>query len=612
MGFAPRMLMGALAALLLAAAPATARAAAIPTEAAPGRTLFAVDGGRAELSAGVALPGGGAVLAGVLKGSGRVYIAKVSSGGALDGSFGSGGIAAVDANLAFEQILVQPDGRILLVGMSSRRGHFAELGWDEPHGYLVVERLNADGSIDRGYGKEGTARTTLEGGCYCHQIAVLTSAGELVVTGQQPVTVAHPWGSEKTHRWALARLTAAGSLDTGFGVGGVSVVAAERGVGLSIEASSGETLIAQGQAEVKGADGSSGPANLMTRIMGSGALDPAYAGGKPFALPVYAIDDSYGQTPEPLEALAEPDGRTIVETFPVPANPGRPKRDLGVGLVGYDASGALDRSFGYAGYLELEEPAEPSGSLLVGEPGATILAIHRRGSLDAAANPASVPGLLELERVTPTGRIDLSFAGPPGKPLRIPFGGGYGDPLPGTRYSYPEQTFTLGQNSFLGAHSTPEPLRMSDGSMLLAGNVSLTAPQRGGSSERTTNRFALAALTPQLDFNTATGAPAPRPALTVVAPPQTARRDVSRRGVALVLGSSAPGLARIDLYAGNHLLAHRLTCLLEAGSSTVEVPLSRRARRLLGARPHLGLRVTATFRDLFADGAAASAALRLR
>ena len=71
-------------AILGFAAPAPARA--VPVETAPGRLLIPVAGGRASLDAGVALPEGGALLAGTVEGSGRVYVAKVTSTGALDPS----------------------------------------------------------------------------------------------------------------------------------------------------------------------------------------------------------------------------------------------------------------------------------------------------------------------------------------------------------------------------------------------------------------------------------------------------------------------------------------------------------------------------------------------
>ena len=105
-------------AVVLLLAPSHAAAA---VEVAPGRVTFPVANGRARLTTAAPVPGGGAVLAGAVEGSGRVYVAKVSETGALEQSFGSGGVATIDAELALEQMIVRPDGRILLVGIHSAR-----------------------------------------------------------------------------------------------------------------------------------------------------------------------------------------------------------------------------------------------------------------------------------------------------------------------------------------------------------------------------------------------------------------------------------------------------------------------------------------------------------
>ena len=213
--------------------------------------MFAVGGGRATLDAGVALPEGGALLAGSVQHSGRVYIAKVTPAGALDPSFGSGGVATVDAQLALDQVLVQQDGRILLVGRRSPTGFVSELRWDAPHLPLVAVRLNPDGSVDHSYGADGTARTGIQGGCQCDRVAVLGAGGTLIVTGQNETKVRRSWGTEAVYTWVLARLSAAGALDPTFGARGVAVVPGEDGVGLSLEAGPDGSLIAQGQQQVK-------------------------------------------------------------------------------------------------------------------------------------------------------------------------------------------------------------------------------------------------------------------------------------------------------------------------------------------------------------------------
>ncbi len=605
----PRALAALAAALTLAIAAQPAAAMPEP-EAAPGRVLLPVAGGRAHLVTGVALPGGGALLSGAVEGSGTVYLAEVGPGGALEESFGSGGVAAIPARLAFEQVLVAPDGHILLVGMQSARGHFAELRRDEPHGWLVAVRLNPDGSLDRTYGTDGTARTTLEGGCFCHRIALERPGGGLVLTGQRPVTIRHRWGTQRTSAWALVALTPGGALDPSFGSRGVAVVPGEAGAGLSLEAGPDGSLIAQGQTEVRekapGGGFEEGPANLMTRLTSTGAPDPSYAAGKPFKLPVFSLDDSYGQTPVPLAASTGPDGRVLVETI-VPGNHGRSERSLGFGLVAYDPSGRLDTSFGSGGWLNFEEGREPTGSLLLREQDGSILAIHGRAQPPATtgglAEPPTGSSVLEAEQITPAGAFDPAFAPPPGAAATIAFGGGAGEALPDIHDPVAEVTQALVENSFLESQSEALALQLSGGSLLLAGTVTLATPGRHGAEAQ---RFALAFLTPSFALDGAAGGPARPPSVTLGSARPVARPYVYRVRVPFSVKSSGPGLARIELFAGRRLIARRTVALMDGTRRRflVQVPLN--GRRYLHRHRRARVRAVLTFRDLFGQQASAT------
>lgn len=607
MGFTPRVLGTALAtAALLAGAPA-APCAAVQVEQAPGRVLFAVGGGRATLDAGIALPEGGALLAGSVPHSGRVYIAKVTSAGALDPSFGSGGVATVDAQLALDQMLVQQDGRILLVGRHSPRGFVSELRWDTPHLPLVAVRLNADGSIDRSYGAGGTARTGIEGGCQCSRVAVLGADGLLTVTGQNETKVRRSWGTEAVYTWVLARLSAAGAFDPAFGARGVAVVPGEQGVGLSLEAGPGGSLTAQGQQQVKekSSEGgvTTGPANLMTRITRAGAIDPGYGSGVPFRLPVFSLDDSYGQVPEPLEASTDAGGNVVVETV-VPGNHAPKERGIGVGLVAYDPSGRPDATFGYGGYLNFEELPEPAGSFLVREPDASVLAIHAAGVPEEAdvlredlrREPRTVPSLLQAERITPRGAFDLTFAAPPGRPTPVAFGGGGDEELPDIHDPFGEERQALGENTLLS--SRPLVLPLAGGSLLVGGTVWL-AP----SGRTVTNRFGFAILTPSFALDPAAGGPAKAPSVALSAPRRLSRPFVYRVRLPFSVRSSGPGLTRIELFAARHLVARRVIATAAGARRRVLVQVPLSGRRFLHAHRRARVRAVAVFRDLFGQQA---------
>ena len=346
----------------------------------------------------------------------------------------------------------------------------------------------------------------------------------------------------------------------------------------------------------------------MTRLLPDGALDRSYAGGTPFQLPVFGLDDSYGQVPEPLESVVEPDGRVVLETVVRP-NPGRPKDDIGIGLVAYDAAGRPDTTFGYGGHLDLEG-GEASGSLLFPLPDGGILAAHRRVLSSAREERHAVAGIIEFQRVSPSGVLDDSFVRPPGLAVEVPFGGGIGDPSPLSRFTYPEADSSVDQDTFLGKRTTPMFVPQPDGGVLLAGTVSLIAPAAPRVPGRATDRFAIAALSPSLTLNTEAGGPSRPPTLTVAAPEQSAGGDIAHRRV-LIAQSSAPGLAQVEVFCGRRLLGRKVAALLDSSRTRIPVPLSDSARRYLRAKPRAHLHATVTLRDLLADLAAARISFQL-
>ena len=151
--------------------PAAAHAADPgPTvSAAPGRVVFAVDAGIAMhnvdavgASLAAALPDGGTLMLGFGDASHAVlHIAKLDARGALDRSFGGGGVASLPAPPAGRSLftpshlLRQSDGKLLIV--STRDASPSPMA---PY-QLQVTRLNADATIDRSYGTDGTAATSI-------------------------------------------------------------------------------------------------------------------------------------------------------------------------------------------------------------------------------------------------------------------------------------------------------------------------------------------------------------------------------------------------------------------------------------------------------------------
>jgi uncharacterized delta-60 repeat protein len=132
---------------------------------------------------------------------GNMQVARMTVKGALDTTFGAGGIATVDfGGTEFgEAIARQADGRVLVAGRSSVGG-------------AVVARLRATGALDPDFGSGG--RVTLPGG---------GSLSAVLVQPDRNIVVAGNAGGSAM--MTVTRLKPDGSLDATFGSGGTTTVA---------------------------------------------------------------------------------------------------------------------------------------------------------------------------------------------------------------------------------------------------------------------------------------------------------------------------------------------------------------------------------------------------
>ena len=140
----------------------------------------------------------------------EIWVARfMSSGIAADMSFGVNGliIAEVGPSDDFGKALaIMPDGKIIVAG-STWSGHSA---FD-----IVVLRFQTDGQPDTDFGNEGRVITDLSGS-FDDAIGIgLQSDGKIVVGGSATVN-----GFDD---FALVRYTSNGTLDPGFGFGGISL-----------------------------------------------------------------------------------------------------------------------------------------------------------------------------------------------------------------------------------------------------------------------------------------------------------------------------------------------------------------------------------------------------
>ncbi len=155
---------------------------------------------------GVALarqPDGRLLVAGRSTTAGAI-VARLRSNGTLDPSFGGGdGRVALPGGGSASEVLVQPDGKLLVAGNAAG----AEA--------MTVNRLLPDGTPDLGFGGgDGVATVDVAPLADSAAGAALQPDGRIVLAGS----------SQASGDMAVARLLADGSPDPGFGSAGIATV----------------------------------------------------------------------------------------------------------------------------------------------------------------------------------------------------------------------------------------------------------------------------------------------------------------------------------------------------------------------------------------------------
>jgi uncharacterized delta-60 repeat protein len=562
-----RALLLTVASLGLLASSVTAASATVRTVTrAPGRVVFPVDGGvisknvdGGSAEAAVALPGGGALLAG------DGYAAELNADGSPNPAFGDGGVARIAGGPpAFRvwQALRQDDGSFVLAGSGP-----ALSGLQLPQ--VVLRRIRPDGTPDATFGTAGTAVLPIQSSCEgCNSVALLPD-GRIVVTGntgrQSPAIAHDPNAIPQTH-WVVARLTPAGALDPSFGVAGIATLPPAAAGGYAVSALANGDLLSRGNARL--ATGRGG--QLLVRLLPSGALDPTFNGGAPVPL-VAGTGLAFG-------VLPNPDGTVVV--------------DLGGALARYTPAGALDPTFGAGGIAQV---GPNDLSQLLPAPAGAVIVVHQS---DLA------PGHQQVERVSATGAVDPTLGGPSGLSLTLGFGGGGSTFLVSQR---PLPQPPLAQNTFRAGLY----LVRADGSYLVVGGVHVSQATGEGAGFSIFD-FAAAALTPAFAPDTSFGGPAIPLRAAVRVPAQTAATDRRRHGVRVTLDASAPGLARVVIKTHGRVIAQSVLPVFAAGRKTLPVELTAFGNQWLSRHHPVAVSVTATARDLLTATATATASGSLR
>lgn len=287
-------------------------------------------------------PDGRVVLGGVSDRSGSrdFALARYNPDGSLDGSFGQGGRLVTPVRPLTTDIIhglaLQPDGRIVAAGVT-----YDDTVSLRPHGNFMVVRYTPDGVLDLGFGVGGIVTTAFDGESYDEPYAVVLQPDGGIVLGGVSNTgggIGRLFGADNL---ALARYLPNGLLDSSFGQGGKVIVDA----GSMQESIRALALDRQGR--LVGAGRTNGEKRgdlLMARFLRDGSLDQNFGTTRP-GLTVTDL----GTAEEGLSAVVlAPDGTIVAGGIVAP----EPHGDLTV--VRYDSTGHFDRSFAHAGVATVD------------------------------------------------------------------------------------------------------------------------------------------------------------------------------------------------------------------------------------------------------------------
>jgi uncharacterized delta-60 repeat protein len=245
-------------------------------------------------------------------------LARYNEDGTPDTSFGQGGQLTTDFDGFNDDafaLLVQPDGKLVAVGSAKNPSRFYD---------FALARYRRNGQLDKSFGEGGKVRTDFGKADFDRaRSAVLQPDGKIVAVG---FTIFDGGG---TQPFAAARYAPDGSLDPGFGNGGLLQITfgsiAQTAYQVLLQPDGKLVMVGFPSTESSDSD------FLLARCWPDGSLDPDFGvGGK--------VRTSFGKLNGGARGAAlHPDGRIVAAGFQATAGP----RSVQVAVARYLGGGAM-------------------------------------------------------------------------------------------------------------------------------------------------------------------------------------------------------------------------------------------------------------------------------
>lgn len=272
-------------------------------------------------------------------------LARYTAAGALDSTFGTGGIVTTPIGSADDHAwgaAIQSDGKIVVAGQSFTSPSESD---------AVVARYTSDGDLDSAFGTGGIVTT---------DIGPLDGLSDVAIQPDGKIVGAGFGLIDDNSESVLVRYTDAGDLDPTFGTGGiVTTITEAQDSAIAMALQPDGKIVAAGTSDNNG-----DPDFAVARFTSDGVLDTTF-GTDGIATTPIRIWDALGAV------AVQSDGKIVAS-----GNSADGDFAYDLALVRYTSDGALDSTFGTGGKV-----TTPVGD---GDESAQALAIQPNGKIVAA------------------------------------------------------------------------------------------------------------------------------------------------------------------------------------------------------------------------------------
>jgi uncharacterized delta-60 repeat protein len=251
--------------------------------------------------------------------SGEAYAARFLPNGDFDNSFDDDGKLKVSDNYFIRDVVVQPDGRILLLG---------DAAFSASQCSALFMRLALDGSRDPTFSDNGTYYSAESGYCKGYDLALLPD-GRLLAYG------AKDQNHLLVQLWPDGTLDVAGKQAIGFDTPGFGAGTYSIGYGMAIQPD--EKIIVAGTVYGPAGDADFG----LARVFSTGRIDDTFG---TYGRATFAFDEDDLGTCVALQS----DGKIIM------AGDTQNGSDRDFMVVRFNPDGSVDGSFGFLGFSVLD------------------------------------------------------------------------------------------------------------------------------------------------------------------------------------------------------------------------------------------------------------------